>query len=109
MTAKDFSVALIHQGPGDNASTSTNPGLPDNTGVWNWSDTDVNPDLAGEGGPGIAVRLTIKGITAGTANLSLGPNLLSQATWTDVHGNEYSVGQTLGATIVVDGTCPTGT
>ena len=105
MTAKDFSVALIHQGPGDNASTSTNPSLPDNTGVWNWSDTDINPNLAGEGGPGIAARISIKGINAGIANLTLQPNTLSQTNWFDVPTNEYSVGSNGTATIKVGQPC----
>ena len=52
VTAKDFSVALIHQGPADNASTSTNPSLPDNTGVWNWSDTGRQPRPRWRGRPG---------------------------------------------------------
>ena len=108
VTAKDFSVALIHQGPADNASTSTNPSLPDNTGVWNWGDTDVNPDLAGEGGPGIAVRISITAINPGIAVLSLQPNTLAQTNWFDVQTNEFnSENPPEGATIAVGVPCTT--
>ena len=111
VTGKDTSVALVHQGLNDNPFGSFDgvTGAASTSGHWKWTDVDVNTGVVGEGGQGIAIRLTIKGLNAGTAVLNLATNLASQPTWTDVHGNEYSVGQNDGATIIVGGgTCGTG-
>lgn len=111
VTARDITVALIHQGLDDNPAGAfdATTGASSTSGNWGWSDVDVNTDLVGEGGPGIAIRLTIKGLNAGTADLSLATRFLSQATWTDIHGNEYDIGTKTGAQIIVGGgTCGGG-
>ena len=108
VTGKDFSVALIHQGLDDKPAVVADPvtGANATSGHWTWTDVDLNLDHVGEGGRGIAIRLTITGLNAGTAVLTLTSNSLSQPTWADIHGNEYSAGEADGATIIVGGgTC----
>jgi uncharacterized repeat protein (TIGR01451 family) len=113
IVGKDRTVNLIHQGPNDNPAgqiDSTSNATTTTSGFWRWSDVDVNTDLAGEGGPGIAMRISIKGISPGTVYLSLATNLLGSPSWTDILGNSYEVGRYDGAVIVVgDGDCPTST
>jgi hypothetical protein len=110
VTAKDRSVALIHQGLNDYPAGAFDSvlGASSTSGHWKWTDVDVNSDLVGEGGQGIAIRLTIKGINAGVVNLSIGANILESgtATWTDIHGHSYSVGAYGAAQIFVGSACP---
>jgi hypothetical protein len=111
IAGRNSGVALVHQGIDNNPGGAFDgtSGASSQSGHWKWSDVDVNPDLVGEGGQGIAIRLTIKGLLPGTASLSIATNALSQPTWTDIHGNEYSVGQYGTAIIIVGGSCPAGT
>jgi hypothetical protein len=113
VTAKDTSIDLVsHALFGSNISSSS----PDPVGLnasgegghWRFAETDINTEGVGEGGMGIGVRLTITGVLAGTASLSLGAYTLADTTWFDVNGNVYTVGSFGGATIVVGAACPIG-
>ncbi len=110
ITAKDFSVALVHQGADDFAQSPTDSvgvNASGESGHWKWTDADVNADGVGEGGEGIAVRLTLTGIAPGLTYLTLTDHLLPIGpSWTDVNNNEYTVGTLGGAWVAVDTACP---
>jgi hypothetical protein len=110
VTAKDTSLDLISHAL---FGTNMNTNFPDPVGLnaggegghWRFAETDINTEGMGEGGMGIGLRLTITGVVAGTASLSLGIYTLSHTTWFDVNGNEYTVGSFGTATIVVGSAC----
>jgi hypothetical protein len=111
VSARNSAVALIHQGPDDypvGATFDATSGAASSSGHWRFTDNDYNYSQVTEGGPGIAIRLTLTAINAGIATLSLGQgHQLTQATWTDGLGNEYSVGSHGIASIFVNSFCPT--
>jgi hypothetical protein len=92
--------------PGGNHFGTTDH-TPDSDGDFFMSEIDFG--VTGESGPGILMRLTLKGVAAGTSPLTLGYTLLAQPfpNMYDNSGaqNTYSIGTVQGATIVVGGTC----
>ena len=86
--AGSTSNEVVHAANPGNTPGGGNDGAPVDTGAWNFDDTDVNANNVGEGGLGIAMRIELTAINNGVSVLSLSPNTLSQATWTDVNGTE---------------------
>jgi YVTN family beta-propeller protein len=86
IAARNSSVSLIHQGPGDTPYGSFDP-TPDTDGLYVFTDGDFQAD--GEGGRGIVIRLTIDPVGVGSSPLVLVPNLDAEPVMYDTNGNPY--------------------
>jgi hypothetical protein len=101
--ARNASVALIHQGPGDNPSGNFNS-TPDTDGSYAFTDLDVQVD--GETGEGIVLRLTLRATTTGSWDLTLAPRFESEPVVYDPAGIAYDTGATPGGRLVIGSSCP---